>query len=184
MGVCGDAVSQVGTDQRAFNDLSKTVGDIQVPNLQFVDRPAIVSANASFRFTFRRDGLGHVRTRRHVLRRKRTAGKGLLDVQSLPVPLKLIGITFTAKIAPHILDRTVHSALEQIVRHLGAPIREAIAFPVRGVEHHLILRHLYLREGSRSSQHRPDDHRRRNHFFHRGLCLEHHIIQEKFSPSS
>src|ERR1700677_4410652 len=98
MGVRSNPVSQVGTNQRALNDLSKAIGDIHVSNLQFIDRPAIVSTDASLRLTLRRDGLGHVRARRHVLRRERPAGKGLLDVQSLPVPFKLIGVTLTAQV--------------------------------------------------------------------------------------
>src|ERR1700722_4560030 len=169
MGVGGDAVAQVGTDQRAFNDLSKAIGHVHVPKLQLIDRPTIISTDPAFCLAFRGNGLGHVCPSRHILSGERTAGKRLFDVESLPVALKLVGVSLLAEKTPDVLDGAVEGPLDQIVGNLRAAIRETIALPVRRIEHHLIFCHLYLREGSRSSHHRPHDYCRHNCLFHESL---------------
>src|SRR6202000_264273 len=112
VGVRGNAVAQVGTDQRSVNDLSHAVCDVHVPNLQFIDRPAVVKANPSFGFAFSSNGLFHVCPEWHVLRSERPPSKRLFDMKSLPVSLELIAVAVLTQIVPHILDRYIQSALE------------------------------------------------------------------------
>ena len=90
VGVGGDAVAQVRANQRSINDLAHTIGYVNIADLQLVDRPAIIVADASLGFAFGGDRFRHVSAQRHVLRGERPARKGLLNVQRLPVTLELV----------------------------------------------------------------------------------------------
>ena len=167
VGMCSDPVAQVGSDQGTVDDLAKAIRDIDVADLQFIDGPAVVSADPPLCLTLCKDCLLHIRPEGHVLSRQRAAGKGLFYMQRLPVTFELIVVALLTQIVPHIFDRYVQGTLEQIIRHLGAPVRKAVSLPVRGVEHHLFLGHLYLGKGNRDSQHGPDKHQSYNGFFHK-----------------
>ena len=110
--MCRNGASQVGTNQGAVHNLPESVGHINVPELQFIDGPAIVSAHASFRLAFSGNRLRHVRPHWHVLRRQSTSGKGLLNVQDLPSALKLVSITLLTEVVPDIFDCYVDRPLQ------------------------------------------------------------------------
>src|SRR5215471_5005188 len=146
MGVGGDAASQVGADQRALNDLSIAVGNHRVSHLEFIDHPTVGPADATLGLTLCSNSRGHVGPPGHELRCESTAGKGLFDMEGLPATLELVGVALAAQVVPHILDRHIQRALEQILRYFRSPVRKTLALPIRGVEHHLLPRLLDLSE--------------------------------------
>jgi len=116
MRVRGDAVAEIRTDQGAFNDLAKAIGDVDVPDLQFIDGPHIGSAHPSLGFALGGDGFGHVRPQRHILRREGAACKWLFNMKSLPACFELILIALRAQKVPDVFDGHIHCPLEQCVR--------------------------------------------------------------------
>jgi hypothetical protein len=68
-------------------------------------------------------------------------------MQGLPVAFELVVVALAAEIVPDVFDGDVEGALEEAVVDLGTAVGEALALPVGGVEHDLLLRLLDLREG-------------------------------------
>ncbi len=149
VGVGGDAVAQVGADEGAIGDLAIAVGDVDVTDAELVDGPAIVVApgDAALGLALGGEGPDHVRAAGHVLRGEGAAGEGRVRVEGLPITLELVVIALAAEVVPDVFDGDVQGALEEIVGELGTAVGEAVALPVGGIEHNLILRLLDLREG-------------------------------------
>ncbi len=153
----GDPAAQVGSDQRALDDLAVAVGDHRIAHLEFIDDPAIGAADATFRLAFGGHRGCHIGTLRHELRGERASGEGLLDVQCLPAAFELVDVAVAAQVVPDVFDGNVERALEQAIRHLRTAVGEALALPFRGVEQDLFLRLLDLGGGNRRSHQRAAD---------------------------
>src|SRR5207245_8191196 len=144
-----DAVAEVRANQGSFDDLAEPVGHVDVSDLNRVDGPAVISTDASFGLALGGDRLDHVEAQGHVLGGKSAAGKGLVGMEGLEATVKLAFVAELAEILPDIFDGDVEGSLEEVVGNLRTAVRKAFALPIGGIEHHLFLRHLYLRRSGK-----------------------------------
>src|SRR5439155_11981635 len=172
VGMGCDAAAEVRADQGSFDDLAEAVGHVDVADLKLVDGPAVISTDASFSLALGGDRLDHVGAQWHVLRSEGAAGKGFFRMEGLEATVKLALVAELAEILPDVFDGDVESPLEEVVGNLWAAVRKAFALPVGCIEHHLFLRHLYLRRSGNGGGKCAGQDGRANQFSHRWLSPE------------